>query len=397
IAGSGHSVYVFRPHMWSLDSYFRPSRSRLTVFDLHDLDSRYSTSAVSTLSFRPPRSRHSVFDRHGLDALFSTSTVSTLGFQPPRSRRSIFDLQGLDTRFSTSTVSTLRFRPPRSRRSVFDLHGLDARFSTSKVSTLDFRPPRSRHSVFDLHGLDTQFSTSTVSTLGFRPPPARRSVFDLHGLDTRFSTSTVSTLGFRPPRSRRSVFDLSGRLTSGVRLQWQVIRFFPLLTNLSIFDPDIRSFNFRPSWSFGFRSRDLKAHLEDISVVIQWSFNFLCSILVASGRKRLEEAFHSWIELCLLDQTLIIVLKMSTPQILFLKINFKNLFRILANKSGALQHVRAVKRKREEVGITGRMPVIRFRAEDAEGILLPHNDALLITTEVAGFDVKRVFIDTGSS
>ncbi|CAA0843025.1 Unknown protein, partial [Striga hermonthica] len=60
-------------------------------------------------------------------------------------------------------------------------------------------------------------------------------------------------------------------------------------------------------------------------------------------------------------------------------------------------HVRAVKRKREEVGITGRMPVISFRAEDAEGILLPHNDALVITAEVAGFDVKRIFIDTGSS
>ncbi|CAA0829049.1 Unknown protein, partial [Striga hermonthica] len=60
-------------------------------------------------------------------------------------------------------------------------------------------------------------------------------------------------------------------------------------------------------------------------------------------------------------------------------------------------HVRAAKRKREEVGITGRMPVISFRAEDAEGVLLPHNDALVITAEVAGFDVKRVFIDTGSS
>ncbi|CAA0811123.1 Unknown protein, partial [Striga hermonthica] len=60
-------------------------------------------------------------------------------------------------------------------------------------------------------------------------------------------------------------------------------------------------------------------------------------------------------------------------------------------------HVRAIKRKREEVGITVRMPMINFRAEDAEGVLLPHNDALVITTEIAGFDVKRVFIDTGSS
>ncbi|CAA0821501.1 Unknown protein, partial [Striga hermonthica] len=61
------------------------------------------------------------------------------------------------------------------------------------------------------------------------------------------------------------------------------------------------------------------------------------------------------------------------------------------------EHARAVKRKREEVGITARMLVISFKAEDAEGVVLPHNDALVITAEVAGFDVKRVFIDTGSS
>ncbi|CAA0819833.1 Unknown protein, partial [Striga hermonthica] len=61
------------------------------------------------------------------------------------------------------------------------------------------------------------------------------------------------------------------------------------------------------------------------------------------------------------------------------------------------EHARAVKRKREEVGITARMPVISFNAEDAEGVILPHNDALVITAEVAGFDVKRVFINTVSS
>ncbi|CAA0808239.1 Unknown protein, partial [Striga hermonthica] len=61
------------------------------------------------------------------------------------------------------------------------------------------------------------------------------------------------------------------------------------------------------------------------------------------------------------------------------------------------EHARDVKRKREEVGITTRMPVISFKAEDAEGVVLAHNDALVITAEVAGFDVKRVFIDTGSS
>ncbi|CAA0839527.1 Unknown protein, partial [Striga hermonthica] len=61
------------------------------------------------------------------------------------------------------------------------------------------------------------------------------------------------------------------------------------------------------------------------------------------------------------------------------------------------EHARAAKRKKEEVGITARMPVISFKAEDVEGVVLPHNDALVITAEVAGFDVKRVFIDTGSS
>ncbi|CAA0829642.1 Unknown protein, partial [Striga hermonthica] len=61
------------------------------------------------------------------------------------------------------------------------------------------------------------------------------------------------------------------------------------------------------------------------------------------------------------------------------------------------EHARAVKRKREEVGITARMPVISFKAEDAEEVVLPHNDALVITAEVTSFDVKRVFIDTGSS
>ncbi|CAA0827444.1 Unknown protein, partial [Striga hermonthica] len=61
------------------------------------------------------------------------------------------------------------------------------------------------------------------------------------------------------------------------------------------------------------------------------------------------------------------------------------------------EHARAVKRKREEVGITARMPVIKFKVEDAEGVVLPHNDALVITAEIAGFDVKRVFIDTESS
>lgn len=40
---------------------------------------------------------------------------------------------------------------------------------------------------------------------------------------------------------------------------------------------------------------------------------------------------------------------------------------------------------------------ITFTEEDADGLLLPHNDALVISLNVLDFKIKRVLVDTGSS
>ncbi|XP_073137776.1 uncharacterized protein [Henckelia pumila] len=57
--------------------------------------------------------------------------------------------------------------------------------------------------------------------------------------------------------------------------------------------------------------------------------------------------------------------------------------------------------KREVLGIEARRldpcPVITFGPEDLEGVCLPHNDALLIRAQVANYDIRRVFVDSGSS
>ncbi|XP_073121117.1 uncharacterized protein [Henckelia pumila] len=57
--------------------------------------------------------------------------------------------------------------------------------------------------------------------------------------------------------------------------------------------------------------------------------------------------------------------------------------------------------KREVLGIEARRPdpypVITFGIEDLEGVCLPHNDALLIRAQVANYDIRRVFVDSGSS
>ncbi|XP_075521096.1 uncharacterized protein LOC142554295 [Primulina tabacum] len=42
-------------------------------------------------------------------------------------------------------------------------------------------------------------------------------------------------------------------------------------------------------------------------------------------------------------------------------------------------------------------PAISFGPEDVRGIVAPHNDALVVTTTVANYDVARIFIDNGSS
>ncbi|XP_070050392.1 uncharacterized protein [Nicotiana tomentosiformis] len=40
---------------------------------------------------------------------------------------------------------------------------------------------------------------------------------------------------------------------------------------------------------------------------------------------------------------------------------------------------------------------ITFTEEDADGLLLPHNDALVISLNVLNFKIKRVLVDLGSS
>ena len=42
-------------------------------------------------------------------------------------------------------------------------------------------------------------------------------------------------------------------------------------------------------------------------------------------------------------------------------------------------------------------PLIRFSDEDKLGTLQPHNDALVITLRIGGYDVKRVLVDQGSA
>ena len=40
--------------------------------------------------------------------------------------------------------------------------------------------------------------------------------------------------------------------------------------------------------------------------------------------------------------------------------------------------------------------VMGFSDEDKSGIIQPHNDALVITLRIGGYDVKRVMVDQGS-
>ncbi|KAL0445983.1 UNVERIFIED_CONTAM: hypothetical protein Slati_1726200 [Sesamum latifolium] len=42
-------------------------------------------------------------------------------------------------------------------------------------------------------------------------------------------------------------------------------------------------------------------------------------------------------------------------------------------------------------------PMIHFGLVDAEGVHLPHNDALVISTTVANYTIQRNFVDSGSS
>ncbi|CAA0808848.1 Unknown protein, partial [Striga hermonthica] len=50
-----------------------------------------------------------------------------------------------------------------------------------------------------------------------------------------------------------------------------------------------------------------------------------------------------------------------------------------------------------EVQVQKSSATLKFGADDVQGLVVPHNDALVITAEVASYDVQRVLIDTGSS
>ncbi|KAL0434833.1 UNVERIFIED_CONTAM: hypothetical protein Sradi_0191200 [Sesamum radiatum] len=42
-------------------------------------------------------------------------------------------------------------------------------------------------------------------------------------------------------------------------------------------------------------------------------------------------------------------------------------------------------------------PMIYFRPADAQGVHLPHNDALVISATKADYTVQHIFVDSGSS
>ena len=44
----------------------------------------------------------------------------------------------------------------------------------------------------------------------------------------------------------------------------------------------------------------------------------------------------------------------------------------------------------------GALPVLGFSDEDKVGTIQPHDDALVVTLRIGGFDVKRVPVDQGS-
>ncbi|KAL8552315.1 hypothetical protein ACS0TY_001132 [Phlomoides rotata] len=55
------------------------------------------------------------------------------------------------------------------------------------------------------------------------------------------------------------------------------------------------------------------------------------------------------------------------------------------------------KREYQEVGRVAITPRIHFGPEDRQDMKEPHNDSLVITTDISGFDDARIFVDKGSS
>lgn len=42
-------------------------------------------------------------------------------------------------------------------------------------------------------------------------------------------------------------------------------------------------------------------------------------------------------------------------------------------------------------------PAISFREDDEEGVLYPHDDALVVTIQITNFTMRRILINNGSS
>ena len=60
-------------------------------------------------------------------------------------------------------------------------------------------------------------------------------------------------------------------------------------------------------------------------------------------------------------------------------------------RSPAEDHCQALKRARVDVPL-----ILGFSDEDKVGTIQPHDDALVVTLRIGGYDVKRVMIDQGS-
>ncbi|XP_073137825.1 uncharacterized protein [Henckelia pumila] len=63
-----------------------------------------------------------------------------------------------------------------------------------------------------------------------------------------------------------------------------------------------------------------------------------------------------------------------------------------ARKAWSQMESLGVEEGRQDAG-----PIITFGPQDLEGVNLPHNDALLIQAQIVNYDVRRVFVDSGSS
>ncbi|KAG8391209.1 hypothetical protein BUALT_Bualt01G0164000 [Buddleja alternifolia] len=53
-------------------------------------------------------------------------------------------------------------------------------------------------------------------------------------------------------------------------------------------------------------------------------------------------------------------------------------------------------KERREVAVVGIEPLVQFGPSDGKHLQNPHHDALVVTATIANYDVKRMFIDSGS-